>query len=882
MRAFWDGLATVIARRFRLVLVLALLATAGLAVGIPLLDFETSQVSLIGEENPVAQDNERFQDEFGGEPMIVLLTAQEGHDVLDLFDEENLPRLQAFDQSLRDTGLFHAVLSPLVALEFARNQMTVGNGLFEAASVREQQRAREEAAAAGAGPDEQEAAAAEVAAAFTERLLALAGRLEAAEPGITARALTDPASISNNDELLENRDLLEVLLYEDENESIVRPVLRDNFLDRTHAVTIARLNGNVDIADMGAAADAVQDAVREAGFEGFDVLATGPPELLQDINDYLQGGMATLGGLSFLVMIVVLWFVFRVRWRLLSMVIVILGAIWGFGIMGYIGLPLTLITISGLPILIGIGVDFSIQAHSRFEEEIDHDGDAESAVRRVMRWLTPALAVAMIAAVAGFLALQVSEVPLIRDFGVMLALGIFALFVAGITVPTSILVWRERRHPTPAGAASVPHGVLERIVRWMCFSARTFILPVVLAGLGVIFVGLALEGRFTIQTDPEEWIPQDGRTVRSLEELREDTGFSSELQLLIEADDVTATPVSEWIQVFTIEQAGYANTLEAPEIEGKHEALIRGTSLPAVAMSVTGVPPGQEEVELLLGDALEEDPEYTVAPRDFVVQFMSSDLTSTALIFPITDVTLGEREELVDEMLADLELPPGFDAEVGLTGPPEGVSVLPAGLVYVGVELVDALEANRALMTWLALGAVALWLLIRYRRIVTTLLPLVPVTIAVGLSSLVIFATGIELSPLTSVTGPLVIATCTEFSVLILARYVEERERGRDPDDAVAHGAVRIGRAFVASGLTTVGGFGVMAFSAFPLLRDFGIVVALNVLVALVSALVVLPPLLMWADRTPWLKTFSPGERPGMLAGADEVAPARTGGPSPG
>jgi hypothetical protein len=45
-----------------------------------------------------------------------------------------------------------------------------------------------------------------------------------------------------------------------------------------------------------------------------------------------------------------------------------------------------------------------------------------------------------------------------------------------------------------------------------------------------------------------------------------------------------------------------------------------------------------------------------------------------------------------------------------------------------------------------------------------------------------------------------------------------------------------------------VAGIGVMATSSMPMLRDFGIIVAMNVAVALLSALVVLPPILVWAD----------------------------------
>ena len=50
------------------------------------------------------------------------------------------------------------------------------------------------------------------------------------------------------------------------------------------------------------------------------------------------------------------------------------------------------------------------------------------------------------------------------------------------------------------------------------------------------------------------------------------------------------------------------------------------------------------------------------------------------------------------------------------------------------------------------------------------------------------------------------------------------------------------------SGLTAISGVAVIATSSMPLLRDFGIVVGMNVAVALLSALVFLPPMLVWAD----------------------------------
>ncbi len=899
MQRLWNGLAGVVAKRSKLVLALALLVTVLLALGIPRLEFETSQDSLIGEDAPVAVDNAKFQEAFGGEPMLVLFSAKEGSgkDVVDLVaDPDNAEALAEFDQELRDTGKFHAVVSPLTTMIFAASQTGPGTAIFASATDYAPELAAGEVAQGGGSDTDAQETATAVADDLKQLNAGTVTRLSAATPALLEATqlqnIDDPVEHTQKAiEVLSDRTLSEALLFEsdpddpsqvltDDGVPVVRPILRVTYPKIDQGLMVVATEGNADIADMGDAADTVVDIAKkyENRFDGFELTVGGPPQLLQDINDYLQEGLATLGGLSFLVMVVVLFFVFRVRWRLLSLVIVIIGSIWGFGIMGFLGIPLTLITIAALPILIGVGVDFSIQAHSRFEEEVDHDGDASGAMHRLMRNLAPPLMVAALAAVVGFLALNISEVPLIGKFGSMLAIGVFALFVAGVTVPTSILVLRERRRPTPPGGARVPHGFLERVVRWMMFAAQRFVLPIAVVGVVVIVLGLVFEGRFVIQTDPEEWVPQDSNTIKNLETLQERAGFSSILALLIEADDVTSDDVSSWAQQFTNQQLAK----HGPDGD---DTLKDVNSMYGVAFDITKTPPDQASMDLLLGKAFDDPPVYNVAPADVVHSTITPDRKEASLQFPIAPVSLGEREVLLDEIKADLAQAPGtVNVDVRIQGfpevggPPDGTQVSSAGLAAVGVELVKALESNRQLITFAGLGAVSLWLLIFYRRIWKVILILIPVLIAVGLSSVVTFATGITLSPMTTVSAPLVIATCTEFVVLIMARYVEERERGLSPEEAVDVGGVRIGRAFVASGLTTVGGFIVLAVSPFPLVWQFGVLVALNVLVALISALVVLPPLLMWADRQPRLKSFAPGPRPAEIGATPPREPVGTPG----
>src|SRR5690606_30226737 len=106
---------------------------------------------------------------------------------------------------------------------------------------------------------------------------------------------------------------------------------------------------------------------------------------------------------------------------------------------------------------------------------------------------------------------------------------------------------------------------------------------------------------------------------------------------------------------------------------------------------------------------------------------------------------------------------------------PEGqdpVRAVPAGLATVGIGLLDNLEANRAALTYLALGLAGLYLGLRTRSLGRAVLALVPVFLAIGLGALVVWAFDITLSPLTTVSGPLIVASVAEFSVLIMGRHI--------------------------------------------------------------------------------------------------------------
>ena len=818
MTGFWARLGQTISQRTTVVIGALVVITAVLALGITRLDFATGQDSFLDEGSDLANDNERYQELFGGENMIVLFTAEDGRTIADLFTPANIAQMVEIEEQLRAEEAVFGVVSPLTALQWTEDLVTSGTASRVLARATERETDPER----------------------------IAIRQEN-DLVTTQRALQ--ASLDGQD--FENPAWVRFLLFENagfeivdgeltapaDEELVIRESLRGFYPNERNALIGVVLPGNASLAQLEEGQDLVEAALEGRSFENMRVTITGTPTFLADINDYLRGGMLALGGLAILLMAIVLIVAFRVRWRLLPLLVVVIGVVWTFSLLGLIGLDLTLVTISGLPILIGIGIDFAIQMHARVEEEcvVDHH-DAPFA--ETMRRLGPALLIATIAAVVAFLVMQISKVPMIRDFGVMLAIGIAVLFVVGVTIPLAVLGLRERRSATETVRTDGP---IERAVVRLGSLPEIVVLPLIALAVVVPIVGLVLENDFEIESDPINWANQDTDTVRDARFLEANTGFATTLGIFVETTNADSGGI------FTDEMGEFVHDFALAAVE-RHPELAAASSLPTTLSYLIAIP-GTTALPPLGIDMLEA---YEVAPPDIQRLLVADDANATQVNLRVGPSGLADRAEV----FADLEesiIDPGDRALL-----PDQASATPAGLATVGVGLLENITSNRAAFTYLALLAVLVWLLLRWLSIVKALLALVPVLIAVGLTNILVAVLGITLSPITTVSGPLVIATCAEFTVLILARYLEERERGLEPDEAAQRASARTGRAFFASALTTACGFAVLIFSALPLLSDFGTVVTVNIAVALLSALIVLPPLVLWADRRGLLGSHAP------------------------
>jgi predicted RND superfamily exporter protein len=214
--------------------------------------------------------------------------------------------------------------------------------------------------------------------------------------------------------------------------------------------------------------------------------------------------------------------------------------------------------------------------------------------------------------------------------------------------------------------------------------------------------------------------------------------------------------------------------------------------------------------------------------------FVSEDDTEAIMIVQIKPISIHELEALIGDLNDELS---DSDMRVSLTGKS-----------MLDVEMVDGLTSGRITMTLIGLGLVFVALLLLYRNLIKAILPIIPVALIIGISSAVMYILNIEWTPITATLGALVLGMGTEMTVMMMERYLEDRHNGNSKIDAIRQSAAKIGKAILASGLTTIGGFSVMLFSSFVILQDFGIMTMINISLALASTFVVFPPLLYIFD----------------------------------
>lgn len=605
-------------------------------------------------------------------------------------------------------------------------------------------------------------------------------------------------------------------------------------------------------------------------------LVTGEPAVVSDLTSSISRSIALLGLAVMLVMAIALSLIFRGRPRLLPLGVALLASALTFGALALLSASLTVAQVAVLPVLVGLAVDYAIQFQSRAGEILTAGvSDRRAAVREAARVSAPTIATAVAASIAATLVLALSPIPMVRGFGVLLAVGIAIAFACALTVGSAALVVSDRRGSGsfPGGRSGSADGIVSSGMRsptgWLGgraltesvervrellapawrgarellidnpltrFIARTALERAVRhpgrvlgVGLALAALGWGLDTQTKVQTNIEKLVPQDTASLRNLNTLERLSGVGGVVNLTIGGSGVLEPATIEWMSSYEsamLKRFGYTANRGC----GKAK-LCPAFSLPDLFQ--------HEGAKAKLGRA-DVNGLLNAIPPYFSQAVIAPGRRLASLAFGIKLMSLDEQQRVIEVMRTSLHPPRGVSAQL------VGLSVLAA---QANAQVASPWRRLQTLLVGLAV--VALVLLVAFagdiRRVLT---PLTPIVLASGWSALILFAVRVPLNPMSLTLGALVIAITTEFSVLLSERHRQERLAGHDLVQALARTYRYTGAAVAASGVTAIAGFGVLVLSDIAMLRDFGLVTVIDLSVSLVGVLVALPAALVLAERS--------------------------------
>jgi len=153
----------------------------------------------------------------------------------------------------------------------------------------------------------------------------------------------------------------------------------------------------------------------------------------------LEGQIKSLV-MSLIIIIVLISLMFKnIKIGLISSVPIVITAAISFGIMGFLGIPLSTTTALLSSIAIGIGIDYAVHFLEQYRTNAAQTDDRLVAAQKTMAHSGKAIIYNAIVVIAGFLVLLFSVFPPNRELGALVSLNMFTSLVGTLTIMLVLL-----------------------------------------------------------------------------------------------------------------------------------------------------------------------------------------------------------------------------------------------------------------------------------------------------------------------------------------------------------------------------------------------------------------------------------------------------------
>jgi predicted RND superfamily exporter protein len=565
----------------------------------------------------------------------------------------------------------------------------------------------------------------------------------------------------------------------------------------------------------------------------FDLRITGPAAAEAVLGETVLRDLTRLVPVMVAVLILLLGVALRTPIGVIAPLAQVLATLlWTFGLMGWLGVPVTLVTTILPVLLMAMSMTDEIHLHERIQHRLASLSGG-GAPRERLRQATedafadlasPLILTSLTTAAGSYSFLGAAMAPL-RDLGLFAGTGLLlAMLFTFSLVPALIALlppaWAERR--SAARPAAVPAWE-----RRLSHHARAF----VLAGAALLL--LALPGLFRLRVQ-DSWIDNfDPRSPLVTAERAFNHAFWGTYRF-----DVVFTGPRQFF--WTPEGVALLEDFDrlaraAPHVSGTLGPL----PLLETAARAQGQPPPVSRLPPMAvrraGAMIE-----VLAIRVGLRQYLTADKSAARVRLFVPDADYARGRELRAWLARRL---PALAAR-------HGAAVHVSGDVPVGLAVVGAIVGEQlGSIGWTA-ATIALILLVAFRSPRWTAILMAPVLAATLLLFAALGYAGVPLGIATSMFAALTLGAGVDFALHYVHAYRRERRAGRPHDEAVLATLRTAGRGVLWNAVVLAGSFAVLAVSTLKPNASLGLLLAAAMLVCYATTVGLLPEILRrWGEE---------------------------------
>lgn len=560
-------------------------------------------------------------------------------------------------------------------------------------------------------------------------------------------------------------------------------------------------------------------------FESYHI--TGPPVLNEAYNKGIYKESLLFGGLTVLVItLMLLWFLPSKKYLLIALFSVGAPISILFGMISGFGYSLNMISMLIPTILMVYSVSDVVHLINIYDREAYGLATIDRLSAAIKKSFTPCFYTTLTTFV-GYFALYLSPLPAFKNMGLFTCIGlvlsyvlVYLITIIGVSFmkaakPVEKAI-REEEVPKPKTPKQTA------LVSWINATTSRYNLNIITGFSALLMLGIFAITKVEINTDSLNLLAE-GPAKEDLRKVEAQLEGSSRLQLEISSASGSTVMDKKSLELLRSFQEEIAtNPLITAPISVVNMAAFLEKRNPALK----GMAVSEQDAAQLLRSLENNDNQF--------FKLFSEDLSSVGITLSLPQMKTAQLEQVIESVKKTFQShfdPTEYTLKVN------GFAVVFAGLN----KFILATQLKSFFAAFIA-AFICLWLFIRQIR--TTLLVLIPNILPLAVLAILMWLFKIPLDVTTAMITPIMLGIAMDDTIHLIYKYRKYKTTFESPTKRIDQALHYSATALLATTVALVAGFLIIATSAVPSVRSFGILCAVTVSTALITDLFYLPALL--------------------------------------